>query len=411
MAIPNIVINKINYTKILKDLLTDNSNNIEEKLKQEISSLTEINDKKIILLGRARSAIYLAVKNSISQKKNKLVLMSPFTIPEVIELVIYAGGIPYFVDFYKDSTFFDLDYLKDSSKLNPAAIIITHYNLNQQNYFEIHKLCENNNIDLIEDSAISFSGKVENININSLSDYSLYSFSTFKLINFFYGGALLIKNKNINDIKKLMQNWNVLKFQDYKSQIYRTILYSILTNKYVYKTFTINYLKLKDRFKTEDLNIIENKLKKEKNFIDNSYFSLLPMYGVSELYRKIGNYSHERTNRQKIAYQYYNSLKDITASASFDIENLIGSSDNFSYMIMCKDREHKRNLKKKLLIKNLNVGSQMYPNCSLYDKYSSFNGRSSNLNNLTEKNLILPTHSKLTNEYVQNLIYEVKKNY
>ena len=34
MAIPNIVINKINYTKILKDLLTDNSNNIEEKLKQ-----------------------------------------------------------------------------------------------------------------------------------------------------------------------------------------------------------------------------------------------------------------------------------------------------------------------------------------------------------------------------------------
>ena len=69
MAIPNIVINKINYTKILKDLLTDNSNNIEEKLKQEISSLTEINDKKIILLGRARSAIYLAVKNSISQKK------------------------------------------------------------------------------------------------------------------------------------------------------------------------------------------------------------------------------------------------------------------------------------------------------------------------------------------------------
>ena len=47
MAIPNIVINKINYTKILRDLLTDNSNNIEEKLKQEISSLTEINDKKI----------------------------------------------------------------------------------------------------------------------------------------------------------------------------------------------------------------------------------------------------------------------------------------------------------------------------------------------------------------------------
>ena len=337
--------------------------------------------------------------------------MSPFTIPEVIELVIYAGGIPYFIDFYKNSTFFDLDHLKDSIKLKPSAIIITHYNLNQKNYSEIYKLCEENKIDLIEDSAISFSGKVENININSLSDYSLYSFSTFKLINFFYGGALLVKNKNINKIKQLMQNWNFLKFQNYKSQIYRTILYSILTNKYFYKTFTINYLKIKDRFKTGDLNIIENKLKIEKNLIDETYFSLLPIYGVSELHRKIGNYPYERANRQKIAYQYYTSLKEITAGASFDIENLIRSSDNFSYMIICKDRKHKINLKKKLLMKNLNVGSQMYPNCSLLNKYSLFNGKTANLNNLVDKMLILPTHSKLNNEYVQNLIHEIKKNY
>ena len=69
MAIPNIVISKINYTKILKDLLIDNDNNIHEKLKQEILKLTEVDDKKIILLGRARSAIYLATKNSINQKK------------------------------------------------------------------------------------------------------------------------------------------------------------------------------------------------------------------------------------------------------------------------------------------------------------------------------------------------------
>ena len=80
-------------------------------------------------------------------------------------------------------------------------------------------------------------------------------------------------------------------------------------------------------------------------------------------------------------------------------------------MIICKDRKHKINLKKKLLMKNLNVGSQMYPNCSLLNKYSLFNGKTANLNNLVDKMLILPTHSKLNNEYVQNLIHEIKKNY
>ena len=69
MAIPNIIINKINYTKIIKDLLIDNKFNFEEKLKQEIVNLTEVSDKKILLLGRARTAIYLAVKNSIKEKK------------------------------------------------------------------------------------------------------------------------------------------------------------------------------------------------------------------------------------------------------------------------------------------------------------------------------------------------------
>ncbi len=411
MAIPNIVISKINYTKILKDLLIDNDNNIHEKLKQEILKLTEVDDKKIILLGRARSAIYLATKNSINQKKNKIVLMSPFTIPEVIELVMHAGGIPYFIDFYKDSTFFDLDYIKESIKLNPSAIIITHYNLNQKYYSEIYKLCQNNNIDLIEDSAISFAGKVDNIKINSLSDYSLYSFSSFKLINFFYGGALSINSKNVENINNLMQDWDYLKPFNYKNQIYRTILYSTLTNKLFYNLFTINYLKFKGKLKYEDSNLIDNKLKNQKNLVDKSYFSLLPSYGASELYRKIGDYPKEKQSRQKISKQYFDGLKDITSGTSHNIKNLIDTSDNFSYMIMCRDNKHKINLKKILLNKNINVGSQMYPNCSLMNKYSSFKGKTTNVSNLCEKILLLPTHSKLTDDYVNNLIYEIKKNY
>lgn len=411
MAIPNIIINKINYTKILKDLLIDNKFNFEEKLKQEIVNLTEVPDKEILLLGRARTAIYLAVKNSIQEKKNKLILMSPFTIPEVIELVISAGGIPHFVDFLSESTFFDLNYIKDCIKLKPSALIITHYNINQINYSEISKLCENNDIDLIEDSAISFSGKVENININSLSNYSLYSFSSFKLINFFFGGALTVKSENVTNIRELTKNWKSLKFLNYKNQITRTLLYKFLTNKYIYNSFTINYLKFRSKFKNEEIDLIDKKLKTKKIFIDKTYFSLLPNYGATELYRKIGEYPKERKNRQKIANLYYQSLQDITAGSLYNVKDLINTSDNFSFMIICKDFKHKAELKKKLLNKNVNIGSQMYPNCSLISKYSSFNGKTSNMKNLCDKILILPTHSKLTDDYVKNLIYEIKKNY
>ena len=62
MAIPNIVINKINYTKILKDLLTDNSNNIEEKLFYSI-----LNQSKQL-------ENFILVNSVTSLKKNNFVL-------------------------------------------------------------------------------------------------------------------------------------------------------------------------------------------------------------------------------------------------------------------------------------------------------------------------------------------------
>ena len=61
-----------------------------------------------------------------------------------------------------------------------------------------------------------------------------------------------------------MQDWDYLKPFNYKNQIYRTILYSTLTNKLFYNLFTINYLKFKGKLKYEDSNLIDNKLKNQK---------------------------------------------------------------------------------------------------------------------------------------------------
>ena len=93
--------------------------------------------------------------------------MSSYTIPEVIDLVIHAGGKPYFIDFNKDSTYFDISSLQSKMKLKPAAIIITHYNVNQISYEKISEIVKQNDSILIEDSALSISGKSKNINIDT----------------------------------------------------------------------------------------------------------------------------------------------------------------------------------------------------------------------------------------------------
>ena len=410
MAIPSIIINKLNYPSILKDIITGKEKiNLNKNFVDTFIELSELNSKKIILLGRARSAIYLSVKNLISKKKNKIILMSSFTVPEVIKLVIHAGGIPHFIDFSYETTFLNLEQIEKKMKLKPAAIIVTHYNLNQINYPEIADICKENNVDLIEDSALSINGKVKKTQINSLSDYSLFSFSSFKLLNFYYGGAIAVKKDNYNDIKELTKNWKILTFSDYLKQFYRTTLFSSLTNKFFFNLFTINLMKISYLKNNND--IIDTKLAKLNNSIKSNYFSLPPNYAISELLRKIPEYQNNRKHRVEIAKLYYHTLRDITVGGSENIKELIIDGDNFNYLIKCKNKNHRDELRKKLLQKNFPCGKIFYKNCHRISEFSNIEGSSKNVDDLVDKILVLPTHQKVNNLYAKKLINEIKNNY
>lgn len=410
MAIPSIIINKINYANIIKDIIIDKESNGQiGNFIDNFLELSGIDSKKIILLGRARSAIYLSVKNSILKRRNKIILMSPFTVPEVIKLVKHAGGEPYFIDFYPETTFLNLEQIEKALKLKPAAIIITHYNLNQINYTEISDMCSKNELDLIEDSALAINGVVNKNKINTLSDYSLFSFSSFKLLNFFYGGAIATKNENYENIQDFTKDWRILKPKDYAKQIFRTILFSTVTKDFFFNSITINLMKIRGKNKIN--NVIDNKLAKSKYLIENNYFSLPPKYSILELNRKIPEYKKNKIHRKNISEKYFKSLKEITVGENFEIKDLISNGDNFNYLIKCKNKNHRDNLRNKLLSKNLLCGKLFYQNCHILPEFSNIEGYSENINDLKNKILILPTHQNTNDEYVYNLINQIKKDY
>ena len=43
--------------------------------------------------------------------------------------------------------------------------------------------------------------------IGSLSDFSIYSFSIFKFVNYFFGGAISYKKKYSNEVDKEISQW------------------------------------------------------------------------------------------------------------------------------------------------------------------------------------------------------------
>jgi hypothetical protein len=229
---PKQIIYPINYLSIIIDFL------IKKKInyKKFISKFRKFFffNNKIIFLGRARSGIYLAVKILINLKK-PIVLLSPYTIPDVVNMVICAGGTPVFVDFIKETTYLNIKKIRKNHLKRASILILTHYNIDDPNISRINKFCKINNLRLVEDCAISIKNIDLDKNKKISSDVSVFSFSSFKYLNFFYGG--LIQFKHYNDYiisKKIVNNWVELKFINYFRPLVNTFIYNLLTSKYLY---------------------------------------------------------------------------------------------------------------------------------------------------------------------------------
>lgn len=142
-------------------------------------------DVSIMPLGRARSGLYLLTKYAVERGKRRNVVMSPYTIPDVVIMVVLAGGEPVFYDFEPNSTFCDLNHLYSLIDDRTACVIVTHYHVNEACLSGISELCGRQGALLFDDCAIAFGGAVDGRLIGTLTDASVFSFSSFKRLNFF----------------------------------------------------------------------------------------------------------------------------------------------------------------------------------------------------------------------------------
>jgi perosamine synthetase len=398
---PKQIIYPINYLSIIIDFLIKKKINYK-KFIGKFRKFFFFNNK-IIFLGRARSGIYLAVKILINPKK-PIVLLSPYTIPDVVNMVICAGGTPVFVDFIKKTTFLNTrnirkDYLKKTSLL-----ILTHYNIEDPNMSSIYKFCKKNNIRLVEDCAIS----LKNINLEKnqkkFSDVSVFSFSSFKYLNFFYGGLIQFKQYNHYFIsKKIVNDWLELKFKNYFRPFVNAFIYNLLNSKYLYPIiFFFSHSKINLKHNLITRNYIPVKIGQ----MDKSYFSKPSGFFFNEINRKAYFFKEWEEHRKKISLIYFKYLKKISIPNTLSVSNILRSSC-YNYLIKTKN---KKKLRLKLAKKGFDTGYSMYPNCHMIEDFKKIQGKSTEVENLINNSITLPTHYRVTEKYASALSEAILKS-
>jgi dTDP-4-amino-4,6-dideoxygalactose transaminase len=149
-----------------------------------------IGTRHAVALPQARLGVYIALRQVLTPEKPKVIL-SPYTIYDVINMVICAGGTPVFADIDESTCNIDFDSAAKLIDDQTGAIIVTHLHGLACDIERFTSLCADSGIPLIEDSAQAFGGIVRGKRLGSFGTMGVFSFSVKKHINCLYGGCLV----------------------------------------------------------------------------------------------------------------------------------------------------------------------------------------------------------------------------
>jgi dTDP-4-amino-4,6-dideoxygalactose transaminase len=143
----------------------------------------------------ARTGLYFGLRELI--RPGQTVVMSPFTIVDMVNMVLLAGGIPVFADIRRDCCGIDAEQAESLIDRRTGAVLVTHLHGETAGAHTFRDICRRRGVPLIEDDAQAF-GAIENgRRLGTIGDLGIYSFGFYKNVNAWRGGMLVSPDPNL----------------------------------------------------------------------------------------------------------------------------------------------------------------------------------------------------------------------
>ena len=324
MAIFNSLGSNYNLKYLLKALFADSTG---RNLKLR-NILTEKYSGKVILTYKGREALTLALK-ILNLPEKTGVAINGFTCFAVYKAVEQAGLSPICLDLEEKNP--DLNFtpeaLEKGLKENKnIKVVVVQNTLGYPCAIErIAKTCREKNIILIEDLAHCVGAKYKSgEEAGRVGDFVVLSFSQDKVIDAVSGGALIIRNKQYNNLT-IQQFNNINNYQKLKDH-----LYPYLTFK-TRKGYDFGLGKPL-HFILKKLNLLSKPM--QEGLYD---FYSLPNWYCNLALNELNNLSQQLNHRKEIAKIYAKNL-----NKKILLENILGKisfSSNLRFPIFVKNRQ------------------------------------------------------------------------
>ena len=321
------------------------------------NSLKSFFNSEVVCCSSGTSALHLALL-AFGIGPGDDVICPVISFAATWNTIRYVNANPVFVDIDENTWCIDTDLIESRITEKTKAIICVDLYGNPCNYDKLIKICENNSLILICDSAQAFGSKYKNKLVGTFGDVSCFSFNLNKILTTMGGGAVVL-HKNFD-----------------KKYFIRSLLnQNKKGSEYDYAGVGYNY---------------------RLNSINASV-------GVSQLSR----FKNILQKKQNIFSWYVNELQNYV---SFQKINETCVSNNWFVIVKFKSISEKNNVKKTLISNAIEAKNVYIPATELnWIKNTNFYSYCPNAINFYETSLSLPAGIKLTYDDIKKVCDLIKQ--
>lgn len=194
------------YVDLFRDLATsrltegDDVELLEEAVKRRTGA------EHALAMPRCRVGIYLAIKALIQPGQE--VILQPYTIADVVNMVIAAGGKPRFADIDRETCNVLPAEVERLMGPDTGAVLVTHLHGLACPIEELAAMCQRRGVPLIEDAAQAFGARVGGRSVGTFGDVGVFSFGMYKNVTSLFGGMVVCKRaEHAARMRAEMQGW------------------------------------------------------------------------------------------------------------------------------------------------------------------------------------------------------------
>ncbi|MFZ5893987.1 MAG: DegT/DnrJ/EryC1/StrS family aminotransferase [Myxococcota bacterium] len=187
-----------NYLSVARDLVLNRAwedTAPVDALEREVAEFLGV--RHALALPQARLGIFLAIRALIQPGQE--VILSPYTIHDVVNMVICAGARPVFADIVPGTCNIDAAQVAALLSERTGAVLVTHLHGLACDVHEIVELCDERGIPVLEDTAQAFGAMSRGKRLGSIGRAGILSFGMAKNVNSFYGGMLVTNDSSLHE--------------------------------------------------------------------------------------------------------------------------------------------------------------------------------------------------------------------